>query len=70
MRDTDIPAAESRGSPGKSGSGAGRCGLRPRIYSYLFNTKGQIPRAIAMDINQGPLLRAREHIRDGDWMTT
>ena len=26
--------------------------------------KGQIPRAIAMDINQGPLLRAREHIRE------
>ena len=32
------------------------------IPIYLIQ-KGQIPRAIAMDINQGPLLRAREHIR-------
>ena len=33
------------------------------IPIYLIQ-KGQIPRAIAMDINQGPLLRAREHIRE------
>ena len=31
------------------------------IPIYLIQ-KGQIPRAIAMDINQGPLLRAGEHI--------
>ncbi len=33
------------------------------IPIYLF-LKGQIPRAVAMDVNRGPLLRAREHIRD------
>ena len=33
------------------------------IPIYLIQ-KGQIPRAIAMDINQGPLLRDREHIRE------
>ena len=33
------------------------------IPIYLIQ-KGQIPRAIAIDINQGPLLRAREHIRE------
>ena len=33
------------------------------IPIYLIQ-KGKIPRAIAMDINQGPLLRAREHIRE------
>ena len=33
------------------------------IPIYLIQ-KGQIPRAIAMDINQGPLLRAMEHIRE------
>lgn len=33
------------------------------IPIYLIQ-KGQIPRAIAMDINQGPLLRAKEHIRE------
>ena len=33
------------------------------IPIYLIQ-KGQIPRAIAMDINQGHLLRAREHIRE------
>ena len=39
------------------------------IPIYLIQ-KGQIPRAIAMDINQGPLCGPREHIRNGDWMTT
>lgn len=33
------------------------------IPIYLLQ-KGKIPRAIAMDINRGPLLRAGEHIRE------
>lgn len=33
------------------------------IPIYLLQKK-QIPHAIAMDVNQGPLLRAKEHIRD------
>lgn len=33
------------------------------IPIYLLQ-KGQIPGAIAMDVNQGPLLRAQEHIRE------
>lgn len=32
------------------------------IPIYLLQ-KGQIPRAIAMDVNPGPLMRAQEHIR-------
>lgn len=33
------------------------------IPIYLLQ-KGQIPRAIAMDVNKGPLMRAQEHIRE------
>ena len=35
------------------------------IPIYLLK-QGKIPRAIAMDIRQGPLLRAREHIEEYD----
>ena len=34
------------------------------LYSALFDTGEKAPGAIAMDVNEGPLLRAEEHVRD------